>query len=448
MSVTTGESLTSRQLGSCATCNTQLPLRFAGGGEQPSLWLCAKCGARYVGVIDKSSNPEHLKNVVPDRATSATANNQAEQQSNPPCFGPPQQLAECATAVPTDRLGVLATARNEHTDAFDATVARGKGMTAEQQGPPFKDNVSQHGTEPFHPETVDAAVGLFNESLWQISDLLEALKEQQEPDLPGAERVARSSLESAAADLDLLTSLGINSAAQDYPTRHSLQVSNLAMAIGVTLGYDEWSLVELSTGCLLHDAGMLKVDGQVWQSEKELRQDEFSAIANHPCNSVAMLGMYLDSVPFSTRMVVYQTHERINGTGYPRGCRGQQIHELAKVAAVADAFVALVSPRPHRKSLLPYHAMAKLLKDVKSGHYDARVVRALLKTVSLFPLGSYVSLNDGRIARVMRSNGEKFTLPVVEAWRPSECNIAGEIVDISRTNSLKITEPLAQLPIE
>jgi len=442
MPVAIGEGTKTRPLGNCTTCSVQLPLRFAGTGEQPSLWLCANCGSRYVGVVDQSCTSEIRKNVVAEKGDLS----EEPPQNSPSCFGAPQQPIESAITVPAARQGVLATARNDLTDAVDESLESGIPLSSEPQGPAFNDRVHQHGAEPFESHDVEVAMGIFNDSLWKIDELFAALEKNQEPDLPSVERVARLALESAAGDLDLITSLGISPSSESYPTRHSLQVSNLALAIGVTLGYDETMLLDLSTGCLLHDVGMLKVKGRVWQAQKELRQEEFAAIANHPCDSLGLLEEHIDSVSFATKMVVYQTHERLNGSGYPRGYSSERIHDLAKVAAVADAFVALVSPRPHRKALLPYHAMIKLLADVKSGQYDSVVVRALLRTVSLFPLGSYVSLNESRIARVMRSSGEKYTQPVVEVWTPGRCNGVGEIVDLAKSEDLRITGPLAQLP--
>ena len=90
-----------------------------------------------------------------------------------------------------------------------------------------------------------------------------------------------------------------------------------------------------------------------------------------------MLYKNMKQVPLGVRMIVYQMHERCDGSGYPRGCTGEKIHPLAKIASVADAYVALVSPRPHRPAMLPYHAIAKMLADVKAGLYDSTVVRGL-----------------------------------------------------------------------
>ena len=95
-----------------------------------------------------------------------------------------------------------------------------------------------------------------------------------------------------------------------------------------------------------------------------------------------------------------------------------QIHPLAKIAAVADVFVALVSPRPYRPALLHYHAMEQILHGARQGLYDTAVVRALLHTVSLFPIGSLVEINDGRIGKVLRSNRDAYTSPVIETEIP------------------------------
>jgi hypothetical protein len=136
-------------------------------------------------------------------------------------------------------------------------------------------------------------------------------------------------------------------------------------------------------------------------------------------------------------------HERCNGSGYPRGRTAKQIHELAKVAAVADVFLALCSTRPHRPALMPYYALERMLHGVKDGLFDAVVVRALLKTVSLFPVGSFVRISDGRIGKVLRSNGEDYARPVVAAWKPGADPNESIVVDLSQEPDLRVIAALA-----
>jgi hypothetical protein len=103
------------------------------------------------------------------------------------------------------------------------------------------------------------------------------------------------------------------------------------------------------------------------------------------------------------------------------------------------------SPRPHRPGMLPYHAMEKLIRGAREGKFDPESVRAFLHAVSLFPIGSYVEVSDGRIGQVVRANGEDFTRPVVELRRPHATGDP-EVVDLSQWPELKIMRPLSGLP--
>lgn len=150
-------------------------------------------------------------------------------------------------------------------------------------------------------------------------------------------------------------------------------------------------------------------------------------------------------IPNGSRMVAYQMHERCDGSGYPRRRQGNQIHPLAKIAAVADAFIALVSPRPHRPALLPYRAMELMVCDAHRGLYDSEVVRGLLHTVSLFPIGSCVKLNDGRMGTVVRSNHDAYTAPVVEIWTPDSMHGESDVVNLNVEQGLNIVKAVPQL---
>ena len=199
------------------------------------------------------------------------------------------------------------------------------------------------------------------------------------------------------------------------------------------------------SGCLLHDIGMLRVPDQMYDTGRVLNDGEFDEIVKHPLHTFELLAGEFERVPLASRMVAYQMHERCDGSGYPRNRRAETIHEAAKVAAVADVYVALVSSRPHRPALMPYHAVEHLLLGVKHGYFESRAVRALLKSVSLFPIGSYLALADGRLARVLRANGEQFARPIIEAWRPGELDGPPEIVDLAKASSVAIKGPLPRL---
>jgi HD-GYP domain-containing protein (c-di-GMP phosphodiesterase class II) len=223
-----------------------------------------------------------------------------------------------------------------------------------------------------------------------------------------------------------------------YPGRHSMHVAMVAMSIGATLGYDTLALMELAMGCMIHDLGMMRIDRINYQEGRVLSSSDFREIAKHPMYTLELLRHHLDRLPHGTRMVAYQMHERSNGSGYPRGRQAHQIHDLAKIAAVADVFVALTSERPHRPGMMPYYALERILRGVKDGLYDGAVVRALLKTVSLFPVGSFVELSDGRTGKVVRANGEYYARPVVLAWDDAQATGTQTVVDLSKVDGISV----------
>jgi HD-GYP domain-containing protein (c-di-GMP phosphodiesterase class II) len=137
-------------------------------------------------------------------------------------------------------------------------------------------------------------------------------------------------------------------------------------------------------------------------------------------------------------------HERTAGMGYPRQVPGSLIHPLAKIAGLADTYVALVSKRPYRPAMLPYLAMETILDLAKLGYFDRETVRLLLVTLSLYPLGSYVRLNDGRVAKVMRTGGEQYAQPVVQIWekRGASSFEPSEMIDLRFGGGLAVAEAI------
>jgi hypothetical protein len=96
--------------------------------------------------------------------------------------------------------------------------------------------------------------------------------------------------------------------------------------------------------------------------------------------------------------------------------------------------------------MLPYYAVEKLLNDTREGLYDPKAIRGLLQTVGLFPIGSYVALNDDRyVGRVIRSNGARYSEPTVEVWKRSNLPASPSIVDLSQEAELKVLRPLEGL---
>lgn len=347
-------------------------------------------------------------------------------------------------ALPS-RQGIRVEMENRISKQLDLLSGLEMDLKSCIQGEPFAEQVKPCQRESYNAAGMNSFLDQHTNTISQVDSLLANLASGDAVDLSVLEGISQDTLSKACEDIDLFVCLGITPSADTYPGRHSVHTAMLAMSIGATLGLDRQTLVELGLGCMIHDAGMLRINEKSFQNRRVVGPEEFVEITKHPLRTFELLERNLDQVPASSRMVAYQIHERCDGSGYPRGRTAPQIHPLAKIAGVADTFTALVSKRPYRPGMLPYHAMVKMLQDVGLGLYDAQVVRALLNTVSLFPIGSCVALNDGRLGKVIRSNGNTYDRPVLETWDKDNLTAAPVIVDMSALPDLKVVRALARL---
>ena len=340
-----------------------------------------------------------------------------------------------------NRPPVKSDAHSKATEELDKSVSEMSRCEVVASDQPYSAHIQSPGATRYEQKKMDQLFDHHQQTVSQVEDLLGQLSLGETVAAEALQKVSQETVRQAIKDIDLFVCMGINPVDDDLLYSHSTNVATLAIAVGATLGLDEQSLCDLGAGCLVNNAGMMKVDEKLYNSNQVLDPVTFLDIIKHSIISADLLFEKMKHVPVGVRMVVYQMHERCDGSGYPRGVTADRIHPLAKISGVADAYVALVSPRPHRHALLPYFAMKKMLEDVRAGLYDAAVIRALLHTVSLFPIGSYCELSDGRVAKVIRSNGPAYDRPVVEAWQRPNFSAEPDVVDLTEED-VKVVKPL------
>ncbi len=234
----------------------------------------------------------------------------------------------------------------------------------------------------------------------------------------------------AALDFDLLPLIvAMKQSHDEYLFDHCVSVSLLSMAMGTQLGLDRETVAVLGLGGMLQDIGMLRVPSSIRLAEQGIGEREWHEIHRHPLHSLDMLSN-LGSIPTAVKFIAYHAHERIDGGGYPHGRSGNQLHEYAKIVALADVYTAMTTDRPYRAACPPYTATKTILAQGAKGIFDRSLVRAFLDTVALFPIGSRVTLSTGTHARVLRANPGLHTRPVVEELA-GEGVLTGRIVDLS-----------------
>lgn len=205
---------------------------------------------------------------------------------------------------------------------------------------------------------------------------------------------------------------------------HAMKMATLGMAIAIDMKFDAKNVAVVGVSGLLADIGMAQIPKELRDAEHRLSANEFAQVQRH----VLYTANYVEripEIPDLARVVVYQIHERPDGSGYPRGRSAKTIHPFAKILNVADAYVAMTTARPFRRPMMPYLAMKQLLAMIPRRHADKDVVRSILHVLSLFPIGSYVTLSDGSVAQVMRSHREDYMSPLVARVQNAEGDAVG-----------------------
>lgn len=238
---------------------------------------------------------------------------------------------------------------------------------------------------------------------------------------------------------DILSNLTEIMGYDEYTYHHSINTTVLALVIGMGKGYNHSRLLELGMGVLMHDVGKTKVPKEILNIKGSLKKEEFEEIQRHTTYGYEFIKSNHD-FSLQSAHVALQHHEKWMGGGYPRGLKGNDIHEFGRIAAVADVYDALSSKRPYRDALQPYQAYEYIV--AQSGfQFDPEVVKIFTKHVAVYPTGTGVELSNGLRGNVIRQNPALPNRPIVRAvYKGEEPLQEFQDFDLSKHLSLMITK--------
>lgn len=206
-----------------------------------------------------------------------------------------------------------------------------------------------------------------------ISDVTNRRREEKES--------ARLSRALAASFQGITESLSDLAESRDpYTAGHSKHVAKLAVMAGKEMGLSEDDLQGLRISAILHDIGKAIIPAAILNKPGSLSEHEWGLIKAHPTTAYETLRHI--PFPWPVADVVYQHHERLDGSGYPQGLKGNQIHMWARIITVADILDAITSHRPYRKSLPRQMALDELVMG-RGTLYDPMAAEALIKVMYL-----------------------------------------------------------------
>jgi putative nucleotidyltransferase with HDIG domain len=224
---------------------------------------------------------------------------------------------------------------------------------------------------------------------------------------PVVERMTHSILRNSSA----LLSLCMLKDADTYTFQHSVSVSALMITFCRSLDMKPEQIREAGLGAMLHDVGKMKTPLDVLNKPGRLTDEEFAIMRRHPVDGYELL-VAQGGLSETALHITRQHHERMDGSGYPDKLPGDQIDFYARMAAIVDVYDAISSERCYHKGMPPSEALRKLFEWSKF-HFDMDLVKRFVHCIGIYPAGSLVMLESGRLAVVTEQNEAQLLKPKV-----------------------------------
>jgi HD-GYP domain-containing protein (c-di-GMP phosphodiesterase class II) len=225
----------------------------------------------------------------------------------------------------------------------------------------------------------------------------------------------------------------------DFFAAHCVRTAIFSMIIGNYLKLPVHRMIELGVAALIHEIGMARLPSEVYRTRSALTAREKQMLRMHPEIGFELLKTF--DFPISVAMPVLEHHERENGSGYPRHLT-KETGIYTKIIAVACSYTAITEDRPYRDARDAHEGIADLLRN-DSKQYDETVVRALVFSLSIYPIGQYVELSNGRKGQVVDTNPLNPRYPVVQVFGEQTPDGKNKIVETS-AQDIYIARPLTE----
>ena len=253
-------------------------------------------------------------------------------------------------------------------------------------------------------------------------------------DIRQAMPVVQEITASVARNSGALISLARLKTADDYTYMHSVAVCALMIALGHQLGLSAEETRQAGIAGLLHDIGKMAVPAELLNKPGKLTDDEFTSIKKHAQAGHAIL-RGVDGIGDAALDVSLHHHEKVDGSGYPFNLKGNQISMVAKMGAVCDVYDAITSNRPYKPGWEPGHSVKRMANN--QGHFDETILEAFIKSVGIFPTGSCVVMQSGKVGIVIDQHPGSLLTPKVKVFFSAltMAPLPIEIIDLATTRS-------------
>ena len=213
---------------------------------------------------------------------------------------------------------------------------------------------------------------------------------------------------------------------------HTIAVTLTSLKVGKGMGYDTEKLLRLGLAAFFENVGMYKIPEALLKKKGKLSPGEIAEIRKHPKVSAKILGQMGQAYQWLAETAL-QVHERSDGSGYPRGLKGAEISEFASVIGLVDTYVAMIKKRPYRNKFIQTEAVKSII-ELDKRKFPPRVIKGFLNQISLFPVNTYVRLNNKSVGRVVSTDMSQPLRPAIELLYD------GQGQELEKRNIIRLSE--------
>lgn len=235
-----------------------------------------------------------------------------------------------------------------------------------------------------------------------LAEIKKALEANEALNLPRIQQTIKYMVRSIERNPDAYIWLSRIKSYSSHAFNQALRASVWATALGRKLDLDEQVMNDIALGSLLMDVGFARVPDEILEKTSELTQEEWEIVKTHVQHGREMVAV-TPGVPSAVMKVIDTHHERLDGSGYPRGARGSAIPLAGQIAGIVDFFAGTTRLRPFMKPLSASAALQLLYKQ-RENYFSSKLVDNFIHTVGIYPTGFLVELNTGEVGVVSSQN--------------------------------------------
>ncbi|MFJ7733128.1 HD-GYP domain-containing protein [Lysinibacillus sp. NPDC097231] len=287
------------------------------------------------------------------------------------------------------------------------------------------------------PEAIPTFKKVYDNSVEQFKKEFKNWEAGAKVDIAKARTIILPLIEMVLEDRTIIFDLNEYSNPKDYLYHHCVATALISSVIAQKLDYDRGMTIQVAIGGLLADCGMAKIHPRIREKKTTLTEQEFDEIYKHPIYSYNMV-KDLTILKDTMKEAIFQHHERLNGSGYPKGEKIANISIFAQIIAIADVFHAMTCERVYRSKQSSFKVI-EMINESEFGKFDIKVVRALIDIVADLPIGTIVELSNLERGEVMFVNKFAPTRPLIKLSH------SGEIFDLGKNRTFYISRIITNL---